>query len=98
MKMHHLSEETVATILEKAKSVIASGDYAPDAIEEIFKLSKVNPEGFLDCKNNDLQKDKVNFELDAEKGVRFFSGTACPAVAAVMPQPFLKVIRGSMNG
>ena len=72
MKMHHLSEETVTAILEKSKSVIASGDYSPDAIEEIFKLSKVDPENFLDCKSNDLQKDKVNFELDVEKGVRFF--------------------------
>ncbi len=72
MKMHHLSEETVTAILDKSKSVIASGDYSPDSIEEIFKLSEVNPESFLDCKSNDLQKDKVNFELDVEKGVRFF--------------------------
>ena len=70
--MHHLSEETVASILEKVKSVIASGEYTPDAIEAIFKLSEVDPENFLECKNNDLQKDKVNFEFDAEKGVRFF--------------------------
>ena len=72
MKMHHLSEETVASILEKVKAVIASGEYSPAAIEDIFKLSEVDPESFLDCKSNDLQKDKVNFEFDAEKGARFF--------------------------
>ena len=72
MKMHHLSKEEVETILSKVSEVAGSGDYPPDKIEEIFKLSNVEPEDFLECKNNELQKDKVNFELDAEKGIRFF--------------------------
>lgn len=72
MKMHHLSEETVASIMEKVGEVLESGNYAPENIEGIFKLSEVDPEKFLECKNNELQQDKVNFELDAEKGIRFF--------------------------
>lgn len=72
MKMHHLSKETVATILEKVKAVVDSGNYDPASIEEIFNLSAVDAEKFLECKSNDIQKDKVNFEMDAEKGIRFF--------------------------
>ena len=72
MKMHHLSKEEVEAILALVREVVESGEYPPDKIEEIFKLSKVVPEKFLECKGNDLQKEKVNFELDAEKGVRFF--------------------------
>ncbi len=72
MKMHHLSKEKVETILEKVREVVALGDYPPDKIEEIFKLSEVNPGKFLESKAHPVQKDKVGFELDPEKGVRFF--------------------------
>ncbi len=72
MKMHHLSRETVDSIMEKVKVVVETEDYSPDKIEEIFKLSEVDGEKFLECKSNDVQKDKVNFELDPEKGIRFF--------------------------
>ena len=72
MKMHHLSKETVDSIMEKVREILESGNYDPEKIEAIFKLSEVDPEKFLECKNNELQQDKVNFELDAEKGIRFF--------------------------
>ena len=72
MKMHHLSKETVDAIMGKVREVIQSGDYAPKVIEEIFKLSEVDPENFLECKSHEIQKEKVNFELDTDKGVRFF--------------------------
>ena len=71
MKMHHLSKENVEAIMGKVKVVVESGDYPPEKIEELFKLSDVDAEKFLDCKNNELQKEKVNFELDVEKGIRF---------------------------
>ncbi len=72
MKMHHLSKEVVETILEKVREVVESGDYTPEKIEALFKLSQVDPGKFLECKAHEIQKDKVNFELDAEKGIRFF--------------------------
>ena len=72
MKMHHLSKETVDAIMGKVREVIKSGDYAPAVIEEIFKLCEVDPENFLECKAHEIQKEKVNFELDNDKGIRFF--------------------------
>jgi len=72
MKMHHLSKETVEIILGKVKAVVDSGNYDPASIEEIFNLSAVDAEKFLECKSNDIQKDKVNFEMDGGKGIRFF--------------------------
>ncbi|MFQ5451746.1 MAG: hypothetical protein ACE5E9_14045 [Nitrospinaceae bacterium] len=70
--MHHLSKEKVDTILGKVQEILESGDYDPEKIEEIFLLSDVDAEKFLECKSNDMQKDKVNFELDSVKGIRFF--------------------------
>ena len=72
MKMNHLSKEKVDEILQKIQSALADKEFDPDEMEEIFKLSEVEGEKFLECKANPLQKDKVNFELDAVKGVRFF--------------------------
>jgi len=56
MKMHHLDEDKVKAIMLKVKEVIDSGEYPPDKIEEIHPI----------------QKEKVNFEFDPAKGVRFF--------------------------
>ena len=72
MKMHHLDEDKVKVIMLKVKEVIDSGEYPPDKIEEIFKLSEVDGEKFLECKAHPIQKEKVNFEFDPAKGVRFF--------------------------
>ena len=70
--MHHLDKEKVEAIMEKVKQVVDSGHYPADIIEEIFKLSDVDGEKFLECKAHPIQKEKVNFEIDPEKGVRFF--------------------------
>jgi len=70
--MHHLSKEAVETIMEKIKDLVETNEYPPDKMEEIFNLSGVNAEKFLECKANPLQEDKVNFELDDKKGIRFF--------------------------
>ncbi len=72
MKMHHLSQETVELILGKVKELADSGDYPPDKVEEVFKLSEMDGEKFLESKNNALQTDKVNFEIDPKQGIRFF--------------------------
>ena len=48
MKMHHLDKEKVETIMQRVKEVIESGEYPPDKIEEIFKLSEVDGEKFLE--------------------------------------------------
>ena len=72
MKMHHLDKEKVEAIMLKVKQVVESGQYPADIIEEIFQLSEVDGEKFLECKTHPIQKEKVNFEIDPEKGVRFF--------------------------
>ena len=72
MKMHHLDKEQVEAIMLKVKEVVDSGQYPADTIEAIFKLSDVDGEKFLECKAHPIQKEKVNFEIDPEKGVRFF--------------------------
>ena len=72
MKMHHLSQEKVDLILEKVKELMALEDYPPELVEEVFSLSEMEGEKFLECKNNPLQADKVNFEFNPEQGVRFF--------------------------
>ncbi|MGV7221854.1 MAG: hypothetical protein ACQ9MH_10035 [Nitrospinales bacterium] len=72
MKMHHLSEETVKLVLEKVKELTASGNFSPEMVEEIFALSEMDSKKFLESKNNPLQKEKVNFEVDPEQGIRFF--------------------------
>ena len=72
MKMHHLDKEKVAAIMLKVKQVVESGEYPAEVIEEIFKLSEVDGGKFLECKSHHIQKEKVNFEIDPEKGVRFF--------------------------
>ena len=72
MKMHHLDKEKVEAIMLKVQQVVESGQYPADIIEEIFQLSEVDGEKFLECKSHPIQKEKVNFEIDPEKGVRFF--------------------------
>ena len=72
MKMNHLSKEKVDLVMQKVREVLADGEFHQDKMEEIFNLSEVEGEKFLECKANPLQQDKVNFELDAEKGIRFF--------------------------
>lgn len=72
MKMHHLSQEEVDTIMGKVRDVVDSGEFDPEKMEEIFALSKVDGNKFLECKGNPLQSDKVNFEVDRERGIRFF--------------------------
>ena len=37
MKMHHLDKEKVVAVMGVVKEVIASGEYPPDKIEEIFQ-------------------------------------------------------------
>ncbi|MCH8156720.1 MAG: hypothetical protein IID18_03030 [Nitrospinae bacterium] len=72
MKMHHLEDDEVKAIMGKVQTAVAEQELDPQKIEEIFKLSKVDPEGFLNCKSNEVQKNQVNFEIDKTKGVRFF--------------------------
>ena len=72
MKMHHLEEGEVKEIMEKVQTAVKEEELAPDKIEEIFKLSKVASEGFLNCKSNEMQAQQVNFEIDESKGIRFF--------------------------
>ena len=72
MKMHHLDKKKVEAIMLKVKQVVESGQYPADIIEEIFQLSEVDGKKFLECKAHPIQKEKVNFEIDPEKGVRFF--------------------------
>ena len=67
--MFHLK---IHTLMAKIKVVADSGDYPPDKMEEIFTLSKVQGEKFLNCKAHPLQQSKVNFEIDPEKGIRYF--------------------------
>ncbi len=69
MKMNHLSKETVDAIMEKVRDVIATEDYSK--MEAVFALSEVKGDVFLKCKENPIQAQNVNFELDNEKGVRF---------------------------
>ena len=71
MKMHHLDKEKVEAVMQKVKEVVDSGQYPPELIEEIFKLSEVDGEKFLESKAHPIQKEKVNFEIDPDKGVRF---------------------------
>lgn len=72
MKMNHLSKEKVDLIMIKVREIVASENYAPDKMEEVFTLSEVDGNKFLECKSNPMQKDKVNFEINAEAGIRFF--------------------------
>ena len=72
MKMHHLDEDEVKEIMEKIQNAVKEEELAPNKIEEIFKLSKVDSENFLNCKSNEIQANQVNFEIDETKGIRFF--------------------------
>ena len=72
MKMNHLSKEKVDEIIQKVEAVLAEEEFNQDKMEEIFKLSEVEGEKFLECKANPLQQEKVNFELDEQQGIRFF--------------------------
>ena len=47
--MHHLEEGEVKEIMEKVKTAVKEEELAPEKIEEIFKLSKVASESFLNC-------------------------------------------------
>ena len=71
MKMHHLNKEEVGEVMARIKEVVESGDYPPEKMEEIFTLSKVDGKKFLECKSHPIQKEKVNFEMNMEKGIRF---------------------------
>ena len=46
--MHHLDENEVKEIMGKIQTAVKE-ELAPDKIEEIFKLSKVDSENFLNC-------------------------------------------------
>ena len=70
--MHHLDKEKVEAIMKKVKQVVDSRQFPAEIIEEIFNLSEVDGKKFLECKSHPIQKEKVNFEIDLEKGVRFF--------------------------
>ena len=72
MKMHHLDKEKVGAIMGVVKEVLDSGEYPEDKIGEIFNLSEVDFEKFKECKAHPLQNEKVSFEMDLEKGARFF--------------------------
>ena len=72
MKMHHLDEEEVKAVMEKVQAAVSEDELDNEKVEEIFRLSKVAPEGFLNCKSNEVQASQVNFEIDQSKGVRFF--------------------------
>ncbi len=72
MKMNHLSKETVDALIGKVREVLANNDYSQEKMEAIFKLSEVKGDQFLKCKENPVQSQNVNFELDMDKGIRFF--------------------------
>ena len=72
MKIHHLSQEEVGVILNQVRALVDSGEFPPDKMEEIFTLSKVEGEKFLECKNHEFQSQQVNFQVDRDKGIRFF--------------------------
>jgi len=72
MKIHHLSEEEIQTIMEKVRDLVDSGEFPPEKVEEIFTLSKVQGEKFLECRANPFQSRQVNFQVDRNKGIRFF--------------------------
>lgn len=72
MKMNHLSKETVDALLLKIQEIVAANDYSPEKMEAVFKLSEVDSEKYLQCKAAPQQARNVNFELDPEKGIRFF--------------------------
>ena len=58
MKMHHLDKEKVEAVMLKVKQVVESGQYPADIIEEIFQLSEVDGEKFLECKTIPSKKKK----------------------------------------
>ena len=72
VSMNHLSKEEVDQVMELVRDVIENDDYGPEKMESIFKLSKVEGEKFLECRNHSAQQNQVNFELDLENGIRFF--------------------------
>ena len=72
MKIHHLEREEVGNILVKVRDLVDSGQYPPDKMEEIFTLSKVDGNKFLECKNNPVQAQQANFQVDRDKCIRFF--------------------------
>ncbi|MFQ5482731.1 MAG: hypothetical protein ACE5ER_08225 [Nitrospinaceae bacterium] len=72
MKIHHLSEEEIGVILVKVRELVDSGEFPTDRVGEIFTLSKVDGEKFLECKEHPFQSQQVNFQVDRDKGIRYF--------------------------
>lgn len=72
MKIHHLERDEIGNILVKVRDLVDSGEFPPDKMEEIFNLSKVDGNKFLECKNNPVQSAQANFQVDRDKGIRFF--------------------------
>ena len=72
VSMNHLSKEEVDRVMELVRAVVENDDYSQDKMEVIFKLSKVEGEKFLECRDHPAQKNQVNFELDLDNGIRFF--------------------------
>ena len=44
MKMHHLDEDGVKAVMEKVQTAVEEEELSADKVEEIFKLSKVDPD------------------------------------------------------
>ena len=72
MKIHHLSEDEIGDILVKVRALVDSGDYPPEKVEEIFTASKVDGAKFLECKAHPIQSQQANFQVDRDKGIRYF--------------------------
>ena len=71
MKMHHLDKEKVQAVMGKIRELGGGRQLSTEQVEELFNLSGMEGSKFIECKNNPLQAEKVNFEIDPEKGVRF---------------------------
>ena len=72
VSMNHLSKESVGKVMKLVKYIVENNDYSPEKMGEVFSLSEVDGENFLECKNHEIQKNQVNFEIDLENGIRFF--------------------------
>ena len=72
VSMNHLSKESVEKVMGLVHEVVESDDFSSEKMGEIFNLSEVDGEKFLECRNHPVQKSQVNFEIDPENGIRFF--------------------------
>ena len=72
VSMNHSSKESVEKVMALVRDVVGNDDYSPEKMGEIFKLSEVDGEKFLECRIHPVQQNQVNFEIDPENGVRFF--------------------------